>query len=167
MQGKLQLELRDSRHRLLARRAGTNSVMRTGGQLVAQLFSGQGAAINRMGVGTSDADDPTFALTSLTNDTNGDDGPLTGATEAAIAPGDFTIVPDDTARLFRVKIRATLQPADAVGTAREAGLVARTDGADAVLYNRVTFTPVTKGADHELTLFWEVSFPYGDLQNLF
>ena len=35
---------------------------------------------------------------------------------------------------------------------------------DAVLYNRVVFAPVDKGDDHELTLFWEVEFPYGDLQ---
>ena len=33
-----------------------------------------------------------------------------------------------------------------------------------MLYNRVTFAPVTKGDDHELTLFWEVEFPFGDLQ---
>jgi hypothetical protein len=32
-----------------------------------------------------------------------------------------------------------------------------------VLYNRVTFAPVQKADDHDLTLFWEVSFPYGDL----
>jgi hypothetical protein len=28
----------------------------------------------------------------------------------------------------------------------------------------VVFAPVDKGDDHELTLFWEVEFPYGDLQ---
>ena len=46
---------------------------------------------------------------------------------------------------------------------REAGLLSRGDG-DPVLYNRVIFAPIEKGADHELTLFWEVAFPYGDLQ---
>jgi hypothetical protein len=35
-----------------------------------------------------------------------------------------------------------------------------------VLYNRVTFAPIIKGNDHELTMFWEVTFPYGDLQEL-
>jgi hypothetical protein len=35
-----------------------------------------------------------------------------------------------------------------------------------VLYNRVTFAPIVKGNDHELTMFWEVTFPYGDLQEL-
>jgi hypothetical protein len=42
-------------------------------------------------------------------------------------------------------------------------LVSRQAGAD-VLYNRVVFPPLTKGNDHDLTLFWEVEFPFGDLQ---
>ena len=167
MRGRLRLELRDGDQRLVAERAATNSVMRTGGSLVAGLFAGQGSPITHMGVGTSDADDPTFALTALANTADGNgSGALSGSTEVAIAPTDFTIVPDDVRRLFLVKVRATLQPADAVGTIREAGLVSR--AADtSVLYNRVLFTPVEKGDDHELTLFWEVSFPYGDLQHLF
>ena len=28
----------------------------------------------------------------------------------------------------------------------------------------MTFSPIEKTGDHELTLFWEVGFPYGDLQ---
>jgi hypothetical protein len=46
---------------------------------------------------------------------------------------------------------------------RAAGLIARS-GETAVLYNRVTFAPLEKKNDHELTMFWEVTFPYGDLQ---
>jgi len=166
MRGRLTLEMRDRRHRLIASRAADNSVMKAGGELVANLFTGKGTPITHMGVGTSDADDPTFGVTALTNAADGDAAPLTGNTEVAIADTDFTIVPDDVRRLFAVKVRATLQPPDAVGTIREAGLLSKTDAAS-VLYNRVIFTPVDKGADHELTLFWEVSFPYGDLQHLF
>jgi hypothetical protein len=166
MRGRLRLEMRDGERHLAAEREANNSVMRTGGGLVAGLFAGQGGPITHMGVGTSDADDPTFAVTALANTADGDAAALTGNTEVAIAPTDFTIVPDDVRRLFLVKVRATLQPADAVGTIREAGLVSRTADTS-VLYNRVVFTPVEKGDDHELTLFWEVSFPYGDLQHLF
>jgi hypothetical protein len=166
MRGRLTLELRDRHHLLVGARAGTNSVMRTGGELVANLFAGKGGPITHMGVGTSDADDPTFALTSLTNAAEGDAAPLAGATEAPIAPTDFTVVADDAKRVFTVNIRATLQAADAVGTVREAGLLSRTDGSS-VLYNRVIFTPIDKTGDHELTMFWEVSFPYGDLAHLF
>lgn len=66
-------------------------------------------------------------------------------------------------RLVTVKIRGTMPNASAVGTIREAGLLSKGEGGT-VLYNRVTFAPLTKGNDHELTLFWDVSFPYGDLQ---
>jgi hypothetical protein len=67
----------------------------------------------------------------------------------------------------RVRIRATLPPPAAVGRIREAGLLARPEGGDGstdVLYNRVTFAPIDKRDDHELTMFWEVEFPFGDLQ---
>jgi hypothetical protein len=53
--------------------------------------------------------------------------------------------------------------AGAVGTIREAALLSRS-GDNATLYNRVTFAPIQKTDDHELTLFWEIGFPYGDLQ---
>lgn len=85
--------------------------------------------------------------------------------EAAIPAAAFSTEVDETHRVVRVRIRATLPAAAAVGTVREAGLVAR-NGDNAVLYNRVTFAPLTKGNDHELTLFWVVSFPFGDLQGL-
>lgn len=166
MRGRLTLEVRDRDHRLVAARAGTNSVMRAGGELVANLFAGKGGPITHMGVGTSDDDDPTFALTALSNAANGDDAPLSGSTTAPISPTDFTVVADDAKRVFNVKVRATLQAADAVGTVREAGLLSVHDGTT-VLYNRVIFTPIDKTADHELTMFWEVSFPYGDLAHLF
>jgi hypothetical protein len=63
-----------------------------------------------------------------------------------------------------VRIHATIPPDGAIGTVREAGLLARATPDAATLYNRVTFAPLAKHADHELTMFWEVSFPYGDLQ---
>jgi len=63
----------------------------------------------------------------------------------------------------RVRVRGTVPAAAAVGTIREAALVSRS-GDNATLYNRVTFSPIQKTDDHELTLFWEVGFPYGDLQ---
>ena len=62
-----------------------------------------------------------------------------------------------------VRVRGTIPAADAVGTLREAALMARS-GDSVQLYNRVIFAPIEKGNDHELTLFWEVGFPYGDLQ---
>ena len=70
---------------------------------------------------------------------------------------------DEINRVVRVRVRGTLPDAAAVGTVREAGLLARSAPDSAVLYNRVTFAPIDKRDDHELTLFWEITFPYGDL----
>jgi len=160
MRGRLHIELRDGGGQLVATRDACNAVMRAGADLVARLFAGQGSAITHMGVGTSDAPETdTYNTAALTNDP---DAPLAGPTEAAIPSDAFTVTVDEQRRLVKVKVRTTLPAAAAAGTIREAGLVSRTN-TGAVLYNRVTFAPLAKGADHELTLFWEVSFPYGDL----
>ena len=105
----------------------------------------------------------TLLTGALTNEAVGDAPALQEPTTAAIGPDAFVAQTDETRRVVRVRLRATL-PADAAGgTVREAGLLSRREDGD-VLYNRVTFAPVEKGADHELTMFWEVEFPFGDLQ---
>lgn len=160
MKGRLHLELRDTGGRRLAVRRGDNSVLRSGGQLVAELFAGRGAPITHMGVGTNgEPESEDFSTEALTT---GGDEPLQ-APEVEIAPEAFSISEDPARRVMVVKLRATLPPEAAEGTLREAGLMAERDGA-LHLYNRVTFAPIQKGGDHELTLFWEVTFPYGDLQ---
>lgn len=166
MRAIVQIHLRDRSGRILARRDASNAVMRSGAELVARAFAGQGSGITHMGVGNSDAADPDdFSLVTLSNDGVAGEN-LAGETEVAIAPEAFQFVPDAARRVMVVRLRATLPDAAAVGTVREAGLLARGEGG-ATLYNRVTFAPFTKGDDHELTLFWEVAFPYGDLQALF
>jgi hypothetical protein len=154
MRAHLRLELRLRSGETLAVRQGYNSVLQSGANLLAKLFSGQGAGITHMAVGTSDAPEgEAFNSTGLA-----------GASEVAIPPEAFTIEPPDTVnRVVRVRVRATIPAPEAVGTIREAALLSR-QGDQATLYNRVTFSPIEKTGDHELTLFWEVGFPYGDLQ---
>ena len=167
MRAKLELTVRDRAGATVTARRATNAVMRQGAVLIADLFRGEGSAITHMGVGTSDApESDAFATAELQNEASGGEPRLEGPTEVAIPAEAFRDpVVDEQRRLVRVRFRATLPEASAVGTVREAGLLARPDEeGDAVLYNRVTFAPVRKGDDHELTLFWEVSFPYGDLQ---
>ena len=164
MKGFLTLQLLDSNKNCLATRQGGNAVMRSGGETLARLFSGQGSAITHMGVGTSDEmNTENYSTTALANEAVGDIPPLEGETLTAIPSDAFTIIPDEVRRVITVRLRATLPATAAVGTIREAGLLA-VDGEDTQLYNRIIFDPVVKGDDHELTLFWEVSFPYGDLQ---
>ena len=154
MRALLRIELRDKSGELLAVRQEHNSVLRSGAELLGRVFSRQGGGITHMAVGTSDAPETeAFATASLANQT-----------EVALSPEAFAVdPPDPVKRVVRVRVRGTVPAADAVGTLREAALILR-DGASVTLYNRVVFAPIEKGSDHELTLFWEVGFPYGDLQ---
>jgi hypothetical protein len=162
MRATLHLELKTSSGETIETRHAHNAVMRAGARLVADLFAKGGRGITHMGVGTSDAPEDAFITDHLTNDPA---AALQGDTEAAI-PAEAFGAPqiDEARRVVRVRFRASLPASAAVGTVREAGLISRSDGVPPVLYNRVTFAPITKGDDHELTLFWEVAFPYGDLQ---
>jgi len=165
MRAELRVELRSATGETIEVRHAHNAVMRSGATLIASLFTGQGAPITHMGVGTSASPETdTFSTEQLTNDASDGGTPLDGDTEAPLPIESFQPPEiDETRRVVRVRLRGTLPPNAAVGVVREAGLISRTD-AGAVLYNRVTFAPITKGDDHELTLFWEVTFPYGDLQ---
>jgi hypothetical protein len=162
MRAQLRLELTDTSGRIITARQAHNAVMREGAKLIALLFTGGGGAITHMGVGTSDEpESDTYNTLALVNPTTGDDK-LEGDVLAPVSPDAMLISVDETKRVAVVRVRATMPSDAAVGRIREAGLIARTEGGD-VLYNRVTFAPIDKGGDHELTLFWEVTFPYGDL----
>ncbi len=154
MRAHLRLELKSMSGETVAVRQEYNSVLRGGADLLARLFAGQGAGITHMVVGTSDApESDAFGTTALT-----------GPTEVPISADAFQIdPPDPVKRVVRVRVRGTVPAAAAVGTIREAALLSRS-GENTTLYNRVTFAPIQKTDDHELTLFWEVGFPYGDLQ---
>ncbi len=163
MRAKLRMELRDRRGALLQTRAAHNTVLRTGGRLIADLFSGTGGPITHMAVGTSDADPTSVAVAALGNDDGAGQPGITGEAVAEIPSDAFVVDVDEPRSRVLVKVRATLADAAAVGTLREAALMSRQAGAD-VLYNRVVFPPIAKGDDHDLTLFWEIEFPFGDLQ---
>lgn len=163
MRARVRIELCEHGGQLLAVREAKNSVMKGGAELIAALFAGKGAPITHFGVGASDAaESDAFSTTALSETATGDAGPLQGGTDAAIPSEAFTIETDEARRLVRVRVRGTLPNGAAVGTVREAGLLSKRDD-KTVLYNRVTFAPIAKGSDHELTMFWEVTFPYGDL----
>jgi hypothetical protein len=164
MRAILTAQLRDAEGMLLAQRRAHNTVLKGGGQLIADLFRGGGRPITHMGVGTSDTDPTAVTITALGNDDGSGQPGITGDTTAPVPPEAFSTEVDDERSRVLVKVRATLPPAAGVGTLREAGLIARSDGLPDVLYNRVVFPPVDKGGDHDLTLFWEIEFPFGDLQ---
>lgn len=161
MRAQLRLELADRTGRIIAAREAHNSVMREGARLIARLFKGEQVPITHMAVGTSDEpESDTYNTLALANPA--DPPRLENGTSVPVSPDLMIITIDETRRLVLVRVRATLPESAAVGRICEAGLMASTAEGD-VLYNRVTFAPLEKGADHELSLFWEVTFPYGDL----
>jgi hypothetical protein len=155
VRAQLKIEMRNQKGELVATRTEWNAVLRGGADLLARLFAGQGTGITHMAIGTSDApESETFSTTTL-ND----------VVEVPIAAEAFQIdPPDPVQRVVRVRVRATVPaPQEMPEAVREAALMSR-QGDTVTLYNRVIFAPISKGNDHELTLFWEVAFPYGDLQ---
>jgi hypothetical protein len=164
MQATVRLELTTAGGAVVEVREAKNSVMRAGAELIASLFAGKATAgITHMAVGTSsDEESDSFNTGALANDDEEGTPALTGGIETAIGTSDFTLETDTARKVVRVRVRATLPNAAAVGTMREAGLMAK-GGTTPVLYNRVVFAPIEKKNDHELTMFWEVTFPYGDL----
>jgi hypothetical protein len=163
MRATLRIEVRDRTGALLDERVAHNTVLRSGGQIIADLFAGLGTPITHMAVGTSGDEPDSVTVTELANDDGSGEQGLTGDTVTPIAAEDFHVELDEPRRRVVVRVRATLANTAAVGTVREASLMSRREDED-VLYNRVVFPPVRKGGDHELSLFWEVEFPFGDLQ---
>jgi hypothetical protein len=157
VRAQLHLELRTRAGELVTERRAHNAVLQSGASLLARLFAHQAAGITHMAVGSSDAPESDAFVTTA----------LADAVEVPIPAEAFQIdAPDAVKRVVRVRVRAAVPAEQAVGTLREAALLSR-DGDIVTLYNRVIFAPLEKGNDHELTLFWDVAFPYGDLQWLF
>ena len=154
MRATLRVELRSTTGELLDHREAHNAVLQSGARLVANLFAGRGTPITHFMVGTSDApESDSFSTATLANESINGEPALTAPVDAVIPPEAFSEPElDETRRLVRIRVRGTLPAASAVGTVREAALVSRA-GAITTLYNRVTFAPIQKGNDHELTLF--------------
>src|SRR6476620_8713194 len=100
----------------VAVRRATNSVMRGGAQLVAELFAGKGTPITHMAVGTNDAPETDAFSTTVLADTGSDGVKLTGGTEASIPSEAFVITTDETHRLTTVRLHATMPADKAIGT---------------------------------------------------
>jgi hypothetical protein len=170
IRGTLRIELRGPAGEVVQRRNGSNTVVRSGAELVGALFSGAVATpINGMAVGTNAQPlAPPYEVTSLTTvDESGQ--PLQGTTAVALAADDTKIETLDGEMRVRISIRGVLPPEAALahdgGTSfiGEAALgVLTTEGTKlSKIYNRVVFDPIPKGKQHELALYWEISFPYG------
>lgn len=163
--GIMWLELRRPGGPVVLHRQAHNTVLRSGAELLAAVFAAQHTGgITGMAVGTSP--DPVAAPyelnTLVTTDPSGA-ALLQGPTTVALAPDAFQIDTLTEERRVRVSVRAVLPPEAALGTVGEAALGVLAPGGSQLshIYNRVVFEPLLKNDQHELALYWEISFPYG------
>lgn len=152
--GRLHIRVCDRDGALLAERRTRNIVLRQGAGIIASLFAGQAGAlpINTVKVGFAQegATAETTALVPPADNTI----PAT-ALISPIAPTDFTVVSDGTASV-QVRIASVFRPSVELVDVTEAGLMA-----GETLYNQVVFEPVTLRPGQDVTLFWEIDFPFG------
>ena len=158
MRGRLVLRLSDRDGRVIHEQRPHNRIVRTGRQLVAQLFGGVAggtppARVTHMAVGTNAtpaADDQTALL--------GERVPRKPISDVSYVDFDET-VDGKTTRRVRATLKAIFDFDDANDPAvplREAAIF--TDAAGGVMYNRVVFEPVTKTKAFKLTLLWDITF---------
>jgi hypothetical protein len=160
------VELRDASGTVVTTRRAHNAVLRGGAELLGDLFRGASDAgpVNRMGVGADpNPEVPPFGSTDLAG-SHESTGELQGPREVELTPDTFTATVDDDGPRLLVTARVILPAGDDTalrGPVAEAGLLHRGDDGHR-LYNRVTFEPIDKRAEQELSLYWEIAFPFGD-----
>jgi hypothetical protein len=153
-QGHLLLVVRE-RGVTVARRQGTNMVLRAGATLIAQLFAGAGGAkaIDTVGIGF--ATEPGGAeATALTAPPASANIPPS-ALRTALTADAFQVVTDQPG-VVQVKIAPVFAPTQELTDVTEAGLLSGT-----TLYNQVIFEPVALHVGQNLTFFWQIDFPFG------
>jgi hypothetical protein len=159
MQGAVTVTLTDGDGRELTVLRQRNRIVRTGRQLVAQLFGGVTAGtpparVTHMAVGTGDAA-PADDQTALAAER----APRKPIAEVTYTDFDEVQTGGGTVRRVRVSLRALFDFGEANGPEplREAAIFTA-DAPGGVMYNRVVFPAVTKTAAFQLTLLWEITF---------
>lgn len=156
MQGQLTLQLTNQAGELVLQISRKNRIVKTGRQLVAQLFAGVSGGsppskVTHMAVGTDKtaaADDQTKLGTETARN------PITDVT--------FTEFDDTSGGATTRRVKATLKAvfdfgdANAAQPLQEAGIFTAATGG--VMYNRVVFDPVTKTKAFKLTMMWDITF---------
>lgn len=157
MRGEVTLVLTDRRGEVVLRKRHRNRIVRSGRQLVAELFAGpSGGApptkVTHMAVGT-DGTPSLDAQTALLAQRD---------TRKPIEPPTYLDIVDNSGGSPVQRVRASLtsvfdfNEANGAAPLREAGIF--TAAAGGVMYNRVVFDPVTKTTAFKLTLVWDVVF---------
>jgi hypothetical protein len=176
MTGRVTVVLTDRDGNVVYERTHGNRIVRTGRQLVAQLFGGVAVGtppgrVTHMGVGTgatavnddqTDLVNPRMPRNPITSVAYGDVIDSGGGAPMKRIEATLQTVSDSSGGAPVKRIEATLQAVFDYGEAngadalREAGIFTAATGG--TMYNRVVFDPVTKTSSFKLTLFWKILF---------
>jgi len=151
LSGRLTIVLHDADGQVHEKRQINNLITTAGKNLVAQMFTGavqeKPDLVIAVGSGVSAAQVTDTTLQQQRDEVK------------AKTLGPKTVEQDDTERVVAT-VTATL-PELTEGEEQkltEAGIIFKFLGTDPVLYNHVTFAPVTRSANLQMTLSWEVTF---------
>ncbi|NET38428.1 MAG: hypothetical protein F6K19_41605 [Cyanothece sp. SIO1E1] len=155
MRGRLKLCLVDRTGQVVHQQNPKNRIVKSGRQLVAQLFAGVPGTpptqVTEMGVGT-DGTPPNDEQTNLLTP-RAPRKPIGAPAYEELIENEGT---DNAIKRIRTILTTEFDFGEANGAdpLREAAIF-NTDG---IMYNRVVFEPVTKTDAFKLTLLWEIVF---------
>jgi hypothetical protein len=157
MRGELSLQLVDREGRVVQDLRRKNRIVKSGRQLVAELFGGPVAdnvptRVTHIAVG-NEATPATDADTALVAER------LRKPIQSVEYAEFDELVGSETVRRVRVKLQTELDYEEGNNTKtalQEAGIFTAEEGG--IMYNRVVFEPVKKTQSFKLMLVWEVTF---------
>ncbi len=152
LSGRLTIELHDDKQRCVERHCVDNLITTAGKNLIAQMFSGAVQETPQLVIAVGNGD-----TSQTVNDTQLEK--LLG--EADTQTQAPKVVDDgDGGEKVVATVKGTLSALTEGGeqVIKEAGIVFKFLSGDSVLYNRVTFPPVTRSANLQMTMTWEVTF---------
>jgi hypothetical protein len=158
MRGRLMIRLTGRDGRLIDEHQHPNLIVKSGRELVAQLFAGVSGGtpptrVTHMAVG-DDAAPPTDLQQALLKERS----PRKKIAEVTYSEFDET-TPRGSVRRVKATLKAVFDFGEANNPAvplQEAGVFNAAAGG--VMYNRVVFKPVTKTEAFQLTLLWDITF---------
>ncbi|MEB3295794.1 MAG: hypothetical protein VKJ24_21800 [Synechococcales bacterium] len=157
MRGEMMLYLSDRQGNIIHRQSNKNRIVKTGRRLVAELFAGvtgtPPAKVTHMGIGTGEA-----AATDEQAQLVAPREPRKAIATPQYEEFNEPVTGGGVIRRIKVKLSTEFDFNEGNGNEplREAGIFNAATGG--VMYNRVTFQPVTKTDAFKLTLLWEIIF---------
>jgi len=159
LKGRMYLKVLSPAGKVLHERSAENIVLRQGAAIVARLLSGAAGAVPinavQVGFGLEAATAEALVLTPPPPPVPPAAPIPPEALRAVVAADSFSVVTDkpDAVQLL---VSSVFHPTVELLNVSEAGLLAGDQ-----LYNQVVFEPVTLRVGQDVTLFWEIDFPFG------